>query len=60
MDMYFMEQPQVFLKDNNDSYVEQNTGDGPRRPFRFSSDARRKEREYAMNKRAEREHVDLD
>ena len=60
MDMYFMEQPQVFLKDNNDSYVERNTGDGPRRPFRFSSDARRKEREYAMNKRAEREHVDLD
>jgi len=58
MDMYFMEQPQVFLKDNNDSYVEQNTGNGPRRPFRFSIDARHKERAFAINKRVEREHVD--
>lgn len=55
LDMYFMKQPQVFLKDEHDSYVERKEN-GMIRPFGFkSTTASFKEKEAAMQRRIQRE-----
>lgn len=57
MDLFFMEKPQVVLKENSDSYVVADEGTGLINPFGFSEDANWKTREQTMNKRVKREEA---
>lgn len=61
LDLYLMQQPQVFLRDNDESYVvNKSKSSEPIRPYDFAENATPKQRREAANRRIQRELKEME